>query len=61
MILDMLYLVGFVIFIIDLVIIWIYWFSSISLNSTTIFFILNKLKFWLIFLFVFMFVVVLDM
>ena len=43
--LDMLYLVDFIVFTVDLVIIWIYWIVSISLNSDKIIFILNILKF----------------
>ena len=46
MILYMLYLIGFVVFTINLVIICVIWIAS--LNSTIIFFILNILKFWLI-------------
>ena len=42
--LDMLYLVGFVVFIVDLIIIWVYYIPSISLNSTIIFFIFKYIK-----------------
>ena len=43
MILYMLYLIGFVVFTVDLVIIWVNWIAS--QNSTVIFFILTILKF----------------
>ena len=38
MILDIFYLVGFVVFKVYLVIIWVYWIAYISLNSTNIFY-----------------------
>ena len=38
MILDILYLIGFVVFTVDSVIIWTYWIPSISLNSSINFF-----------------------
>ena len=39
----MLYLIGFIVFTVDLVIIWVNW--TAPLNSTVIFFIINILKF----------------
>ena len=45
MIFDMLYLVGFIVFTVNLVFICAYWIASIYLNSTIMFFILNILKF----------------
>ena len=45
MILDILYLIDFIVFTVDSVTIWTYWIPSISLNATIIFFIPDILIF----------------